>query len=135
MKNVLIVTIIFICAIKCATKKFVHSDSGLKYIVLKKGKGKIAEEGNEVLIHEKMSYQNDSLLFSSYNLPNPIKFLIGGNQVIDGVDEGVRGMKKGEIRKLIVPPSLSKRMGNQTFPHPDSILVYEVELIDIHYNK
>ncbi len=40
-------------------------------------------------------------------------------------------MKKGEIRKLIVPPSLSKRTGNQTFPHPDSTLIYEVELIDI----
>lgn len=131
MKKVLIVTTIVLCTTSCATKKFVHSDSGLKYTVLKKGKGEVAKEGNEVLIHEKMSYQNDSLLFSSYNLPNPVKFLIGGNQVINGVDEGVRGMKKGEIRKLIVPPSLGKRMGNQTFPHPDSTLVYEVELIDI----
>lgn len=117
--------------ISCSTSKLVYSDSGLQYKVLKKGKGEIAKEGNEVLIHEKMSYQNDSLLFSSYNLPNPVKFLIGGNQVINGVDEGVRGMKKGEIRKLIVPPALSKRMGNQTFPHPDSTLVYEVELVDI----
>lgn len=104
--------------ISCSTSKLVYSDSGLQYKVLKKGKGEIAKEGNEVLIHEKMSYQNDSLLFSSYNLPNPVKFLIGGNQVINGVDEGVRGMKKGEIRKLIVPPALSKRMGNQTFPIP-----------------
>lgn len=121
--------------ISCSTPKFVHSDSGLKYKVLKKGKGEIAKEGNEVLIHEKMSYQNDSLLFSSYNLPNPIKFLVGGKQVIDGVDEGVRGMREGEIRKLIVPPSLSKRMGNQTFPHPDSTLTYEVELIGILSKK
>ncbi len=121
--------------ISCSTSKFVYSGSGLKYKVLKKGKGEIAKKGNEVLIHEKMSYQNDSLLFSSYNLPNPIKFLIGGNQVINGVDEGVRGMKKGEIRKLIVPPQLSKRMGNQTFPHPDSTLVYEVELIEILSKK
>ncbi|MCW5912702.1 MAG: FKBP-type peptidyl-prolyl cis-trans isomerase [Cyclobacteriaceae bacterium] len=131
MTRVLIVTAIILCATSCATKKIVHSDSGLKYMVLKKGKGEVAKVGNEVLIHEKMSYQNDSLLFSSYNLPSPIKFLVGGNQVIDGVDKGVRGMKRGEIRKLIVPPSLSKRMGNQTFPHPDSTLVYEVELIDI----
>ena len=135
MKNLLILTAIALCTISCATRKFVHSDSGLKYMVLKKGKGEIAKEGNEVLIHEKMSYENDSLLFSSYNLPNPIKFLIGGNQVVNGVDEGVRGMKRGEIRKLIVPPSLSKRMGNQTFPHPDSTLVYEVKLIDILSKK
>ena len=121
--------------ISCSTPKFVHSDSGLKYKVLKKGKGEIAKEGNEVLIHEKMSYKNESLLFYSYNLPTPIKLLVGGKQVIDGVDEGVRGRREGEIRKLIVPPSLSKRMGNQTFPHPDSTLTYEVELIGILSKK
>lgn len=93
MKPLIFVTP-FLFIINCSTPKFVHSDSGLKYKVLKKGKGEIAKEGNEVLIHEKMSYQNDSLLFSSYNLPNPIKFLIGGNQVINGVDEGVRGIKR-----------------------------------------
>ncbi|MBX3240488.1 MAG: FKBP-type peptidyl-prolyl cis-trans isomerase [Chitinophagaceae bacterium] len=135
MMKPLLFIIPFLCLIGCSTNKLIHSDSGLKYKILKKGKGVIAKEGNEVLIHEKMSYQNDSLLFSSYNLPNPIKFLIGGNQVINGVDEGVRGMKKGEIRKLIVPPSMSKRMGNQTFPHPDSTLIYEVELIDILSKK
>lgn len=115
----------------CSPAKFVHLDSGLKYKILKKGKGEVAKAGNEVLIHETMSYPNDSLLFSSYRQTGPIKFRVGGNQVITGVDQGVRGMKKGEIRKLIVPPALSKRMGHQTFPHPDSTLIYVVELVDI----
>lgn len=125
----------FLFFISCSTPKLVLLDSGLKYTILKKGKGSVAEAGNEVLIHEKMSYPNDSLLFSSYKQTGPIKFRVGGNQVIDGVDQGVRGMKKGEIRKLIVPPSLSKRMGNQTFPHPDSTLIYQVELVDILLKK
>ena len=81
-----------------------------------------------------MSMINDSLLFSSYTLTHPIKILIGGRQAIQGVDEGLRGMKKGEIRKLIVPPALSKRTGRQTFPHPDSTLIYQIELIDILKN-
>lgn len=131
MKCVFPVIVIVFCLTGCAAKKFVQSDTGLKYKIIKKGRGETASHGKEVLIHEKMSYQNDSLLFSSYNLPGPVKFLVGGHQVIDGIDEGVRGMKKGEIRKLIVPPSLSKRRGSQTFPHPDSTLVYEIELIDI----
>ena len=61
--------------------------------------------------------------------------LIGAHQAIEGVDEGLRGMKKGEIRKLIVPPALSKRTGNRTFPHPDSTLIYEIELVDILAGK
>ena len=59
---------------------------------------------------------------------NPKKVLVGSNQVIKGIDEALIGMKKGEIRKLIIPPALSKRSGIPRFPHPDSILVYEIEL-------
>ena len=112
--------------ISCATNKIpnevtdknerkITTASGLTYIILKHGTGDFAKEGQEVLIHETMSYLNDSLLFSSRNLSNPVKVLIGGHQAIDGVDEGLRGMQKGEVRKLIVPPSLSKRSGNPTF--------------------
>ncbi len=123
---------IFSCSNKnTQTSDLISTDSGLQYKILKKGEGKFAKKGEEVLIHETTKYTNDSLVFSSRDLPNPIKILLGGNQVVKGVDEGVQGMQKGEIRKLIVPPSLSKRMGNITFPHPDSTLVYEIELIDI----
>lgn len=113
------------------TTDLITTSSGLKYSILKEGNGNAAREGHEVLIHETMSYMNDSLLFSSYTLPHPVKVLIGGHQAIDGIDEGLRGMKVGEIRKLVVPPALSKRSGDWTFPHPDSTLLYRVELIDI----
>ncbi|RJP68137.1 MAG: hypothetical protein C4539_09555 [Ignavibacteriales bacterium] len=110
---------------------FIQSSTGLKYKVLKEGRGEPVKVGQEILIHEKMLYMNDSLLFNSRNLPHPVKVLIGGNQVIKGIDEALPGMKKGEIKKLIIPPHLSKRIGTQTFPHPDSTLVYEIELIEI----
>ena len=105
--------------------------SGLQYKTIKQGSGAAAKVGDEVIIHETMSYSNDSLLFDSRTLPTPVNILVGGSHAIQGVDEGIRGMQEGEIRKLIVPPALSKRSGNPTFPHPDSVLVYEVELIEI----
>jgi peptidylprolyl isomerase len=113
------------------SSKEITTLSGLKYTVVRQGAGDTVMLGQEVLIHEKLWYTNDSLLFSSRNLDHPVKFLIGALQAIDGVDEGVRGMQIGEIRKLIVPPALSKRTGKQTFPHPDSTLVYEIELVEI----
>ncbi|MCK8520211.1 YceI family protein [Aquimarina sp. D1M17] len=109
----------------------ITTDSGLQYSILKEGKGKPVIEGQEVLIHEITTYRNNEEVYSSRKSDQPIKVLIGGNHVINGVDEGLRGMKKGEVRKLIVPPALSKRTGNITFPHPDSILVYEIELLDV----
>ncbi|WP_109437437.1 YceI family protein [Aquimarina sp. AU119] len=112
-------------------KRMITTSSGLQYKILKEGSGGVVQKGQEIHIHETTKYTNGSLVFSSRNLTNPIKILVGGNQVIKGLDEGILGMKVGEVRKLIVPPELSKRMGNITFPHPDSTLVYEVELIDI----
>ncbi|WP_439484368.1 FKBP-type peptidyl-prolyl cis-trans isomerase [Cyclobacterium plantarum] len=133
----LILLFISITTLSCNSNKKVHDDdfiqtpSGLKYRILKEGNGESAKEGQEVLIHETMSYMNDSLLFDSRTLPNPVKILIGGGQAIAGVDEALVGMKKEEIKKLIVPPKLSKRTGKHTFPNPDSTLLYRVELIDI----
>jgi len=132
--NVIFSSVLLILCLSCKDKKeniFVETNSGLKYQIIKEGSGNSIKIGQEVLIHETMSYINDSLLFDSRSLPDPVKVLVGGSQAIKGVDEGLVGMKKGEIKVLIVPPDLSKRSGSYTFPNPDSTLVYEIELIDI----
>jgi len=130
---ILILLVLQSCSASDNTQKsdFTESPTGLKYKVLREGSGEPAKKGREVMIHETMSYANDSLLFDSRTLPGPVKVLVGGGQAIDGVDEGLVGMKVGELKKLIVPPELSRRSGPQTFPHPDSTLVYEIELIEI----
>lgn len=134
MKKIILLFFVLLI-ISCKEKKsgdaYTKTASGLQYKTIKEGSGTAVKVGDEVLIHETMSYSNDSLLFDSRTLPTPVKMLVGGSQAIQGVDEGIRGMQEGEIRKLIVPPALSKRSGNPTFPHPDSILVYEVEVIEI----
>ncbi|MEZ4803488.1 MAG: FKBP-type peptidyl-prolyl cis-trans isomerase [Gelidibacter sp.] len=135
--NLLILLFLSAVTLCCNSNKnpnedgFIKTSSGLKYKILKEGNGESAKVGQEVLIHETMSYRNDSLLFDSRTLPNPVKVLVGGSQAIAGVDEALVGMKKGEIKKLMVPPKLSKRTGNHNVPHPDSTLVYQVELIEI----
>jgi len=102
--------------------------SGLKYIILKKGTGMPAKTGQEVLIFETTTYLNGTILYSNENSANPVKILIGGHQATDGVDEGLRGMQVGEVRKLIVPPYLAKR---KTYPDnvsPDSTLSIKIIL-------
>lgn len=61
----------------------------------------------------------------------PITFTLGTKQVIDGVDEAVTGMKAGEIRKVIIPPHLSKRQEYPSYLSPDSTLLYQIELVEI----
>lgn len=69
--------------------------------------------------------------FSTRAKGQPLRFLLGGKQVIDGVDEAVTGMKVGEQRKLVVPPSLSKRTTYSEGLSPEDVLYYELELIGI----
>jgi FKBP-type peptidyl-prolyl cis-trans isomerase len=110
----------------------VVTESGLIYEIIKAGSGDMAKEGDEVMIHETTSYMCGKLLFSSRrDMWQPLKFKVGGKMVIEGVDEGVRGMRIGEIRKMIIPPALSKRSVYPDFLSPDSTLLYVVELIDM----
>jgi FKBP-type peptidyl-prolyl cis-trans isomerase len=128
--------IAFICS--CSEQKrttanddFITTPSGLKYQVLEKGKGALAKEGNEVLIFETTTYLDGTVLYSNENTGKPVKVLIGGNQATAGVDEGLRGMQVGEVRKLVLPPHLSRRTSYPPNVSPDSTIVVKVLLSEI----
>jgi len=84
-----------------------------------------------VRIHETTTLKDGTLIYSTRTNGKPLKFWLGGNQVIAGVDEGVRGMRVGERRKLIVPPSLSKRSSYPANIPPEATLYYDIELVEI----
>lgn len=105
--------------------------SGLRYIVLKQGTGETPKEGEMVAIYESMEYLSGKQFYAIDRPSPPITFTVGKKQVIQGVEEAVRSMKVGEVRKLIVPPSLSKRDQYPEHLSKDSTLVYRVELVEI----
>lgn len=112
----------------------VKTRSGLTYTILREGNGPVAKEGQEVVLIEKVKFLDGSLAFPN-KVANPFKIILDKQNVIDGMREGVTGMKTGEIRVLTIPPSLSKRTPDSTFPYPDSTLVYEIELVEIAGTK
>lgn len=62
---------------------------------------------------------------------NQTTFLIGGNQVIKGFEQGVTGMKVGGTRRVIVPPSLAYgSSGYQSIP-PNAALVFDLGLTNV----
>jgi FKBP-type peptidyl-prolyl cis-trans isomerase len=60
-----------------------------------------------------------------------VKVLIGGNQATHTVDEGLRGMQEGEIRRLIASPNLVKRTTYPLSVSPDSTLTIKIILTKI----
>ncbi len=117
----------------CSTKT-VETKSGLRYRILEKGSGKKAAPGDEVLLYETTSYRNGTVLYSNYNSTSPVKVLIGGNQATQAVDEGLRGMRVGEVRELIAAPNLVKRKSYPNNVSPDSTLVIKMKLDKILTN-
>lgn len=114
--------------IKKQWPKLSATKSGLLYQVLKQGKGAKPAQGAEVTVNYVGKFL-DGTVFDSSAKGSPAKFRIGG--VIEGWNEALRDMKKGEKRLLVIPPELA--YGERGYPGaipPSSFLVFEVELID-----
>ena len=114
----------------CATQTFT-TPSGLIYTVTRKGSGPAARPGQHVLIHETTTFSDGRVHYTTRTNGRPLRFLLGGKQVIDGVDEGVTGMRVGERRMMVVPPHLSRRSAYPDGLSPDETLHYDVELVGI----
>ncbi len=111
--------------------KLKMTESGLKYEIISEGRGSYPSEGNAVMIHY-TGYLKDSTKFdSSVERDEPFEFVVGSKLVIDGLDEGVRLLKKGGKVRLILPPLLAYR--NISLPQipANSTLIFDLELLDI----
>ena len=107
------------------------TESGLMYKIEKKGSGKNAKAGDVVSVHYSGFLTDGTKFDSSLDRGQPIEFPLGQGKVIKGWDEGISLLNIGAKATLIIPPNLgygSRAMG----PIPaNSILIFEVELVDI----
>lgn len=102
-----------------------RTSSGLYYRDLTVGGGaQVPASGTAAVNTDYEGYLRNGTMFDEGSLP----FVVGTNAVIPGFDEGMRGMRVGGTRQLIIPPALgygSQRVGS--IP-PNSILVFNVTL-------
>jgi len=129
------ILLLLMAAVALAQKKPVKTPTGLQYIDHVVGKGQEAKPGDKVKVHytgwlyEKGA--RGSKFDSSKDRDKPFMFTIGAGTVIKGWEEGVKGMKIGGKRELIVPASLAYGPRGRTGIPPNATLDFEIELLGI----
>jgi FKBP-type peptidyl-prolyl cis-trans isomerase len=103
--------------------------SGLQYKVITEGSGPSPTASSTVKVNYKGSLVDGKVFDSSYDNGQPATFQVG--QVIKGWQEGLQLMKKGAKYEFYIPADLA--YGEQAPPSigPGSVLIFEVELLEI----
>jgi FKBP-type peptidyl-prolyl cis-trans isomerase FkpA len=69
--------------------------------------------------------------FASYLTSGTITFTAGNNEVIEGWEKGVLGMKEGGLRRLTIPPSLGYGSARYSIVPANVTTVFELELVKV----
>lgn len=110
----------------------VTSGNGLEVKNLSMGKpdGKLAKPGCKVRMRYVGMLANGSV-FDSTKKGRPFEFRLGVGEVIKGWDVGVKGMREGDKRRLVVPPALGYGKSRTGPIPPNSTLTFDVELVQV----
>ena len=106
--------------------------SGLQYEVMRSGEGLSPAASDRIKTHYRGELIDGTVFDSSYDRGQPVTFAV--NQVIGGWTEALQMMKVGGKWRLFIPSELGygeRGAAGGRIP-PNSVLVFEVELLEIN---
>ncbi len=103
----------------------------LKIETVKEGEGDVAEVGDTLVVNYEGTFLDGTIFDSSYARNQPFEFTLGQGMVIQGWDEGMKGMKVGEERMLTIPSDMAYGPDGRGSIPGGAALVFKVELLEI----
>jgi FKBP-type peptidyl-prolyl cis-trans isomerase FklB len=103
--------------------------SGLQYKILAEGSGKTPKATDEVTVNYKGSLPDGTEFDSSFKRGAPATFRV--DKIIRGWTEALQLMKEGARWQLFIPPELGYGERGAGPVPPNSVLIFEVELVSV----
>ena len=110
-----------------------ETPTGLQYRVLREGDGDSPVAEDKVKVHYSGRLIDGTEFDSSYKRGDPTEF--GLNQVIKGWTEGLQLMKVGAKYEFFIHPNIAYGARPRPTIPANSVLIFEVELLDIVTKK
>lgn len=114
------------------------NEENAMYADIQVGTGEEAVAGSQAVMIYKGWLTNGTLFdeskTNSEGQLEAFPFTIGSGQVIKGWDQGVAGMRVGGSRRIVVPPSAGYGNRKQGSIPANSVLVFDVQLVQIGQN-
>jgi peptidylprolyl isomerase len=113
--------------------QFERRPSGLYVRELAYGRGGAGvRPGNIVAVRYAGFLANGTEFDASARNGKLLRFVVGQHRVIEGLEEGMKGMHVGGKRRLIIPPALAYGKAGQPGTVPSrATLVFDVELVEL----
>lgn len=103
--------------------------SGLQYLILAEGSGKMPKANDTVTVNYKGALLDGTEFDNSHKRGGPSDFRI--DKIIRGWTEALQLMNEGAKWRLFIPPDLGYgELGAGPVP-PNSVLIFEVELVSV----
>lgn len=88
-------------------------------------------DGQEVVFEYTAYNESGGKIDSSFRQGRPAQTRLGVNGLIPGFELGIKGMRMGGKRRIVVPPELGPPVGPSTFFSAKQYEVFDVELVAI----
>jgi len=108
----------------------ITTESGLQYEILTEGDGPMPADTSNVTVNYKGTLIDNTVFDSSYDRDEPVSFRL--DRVIPGWTEGLQLMPVGSKYKFYIPSNLGYGPRGAGRIPPNSVLIFEVDLISIN---
>ncbi|NSW94416.1 MAG: FKBP-type peptidyl-prolyl cis-trans isomerase [Bacteroidales bacterium] len=109
--------------------KMSETETGLWYSVIKEGNGEYLTDNDLIVLEYECSLLDGTICYSS-DESGPKEIVIGKTKIEQGLDQGLRMLKRGSEAILIIPPFLGYGfVGDGGKIPPRSIIVYKIKIL------